>query len=332
MESMFKNIPTFAGLALCCLLLVSCGPQADESEAAKRKADRAARKARAKAAAEERRQAKIAEEKAQPEIPCSVLTYWTKRSNSVEIYRSGDNWRMNTYWYSIVPNGEVVTMFNDSNKRYLEFTDPFRSGGRRQFGERRRGRRRHHGVGSMRHGMIPGFFSGPKPRFMWSEWQKVGLEKLHGIDAVHYKRVANSPSYVPPVDDTTDMLKELAPTQSTMRGDAQRELQEIRNVTATEHLWVVDEGVPPELCKTVGFLFGSDPEMGLAVQNSATMIGIKNGKKDFSKMTFFKITGGKDSKVPANTFKPPEGYTRVKDTFSVMVDDAGAEELLYMGN
>ncbi|HMP51237.1 MAG TPA: hypothetical protein PKD05_06740 [Candidatus Melainabacteria bacterium] len=104
------------------MLLVSCGPQADESDAAKRKADRAARKARAKAAAEERRQAKIAEEKAQPEIPCSVLTYWTKRSNSVEIYRSGDNWRMNTYWYSIVPNGEVVTMFNDSNKRYLEFT------------------------------------------------------------------------------------------------------------------------------------------------------------------------------------------------------------------
>lgn len=341
MESMFNNIPTFAGLALACLLLVSCGPQADESALAKKKADRVARKARAKAAAEERRQAKLAEEKAQPEIPCSVLTYWTKRSNSVEIYRSGDSWRMNTYWYSIVPNGEVVTMFNDSNKRYLEFSDPFRPGGGRQMGEgrneqqlgeRRRGRRRHHGAGSMRHGMIPGFFSGPKPRFMWSEWQKVGVEKLQGIDAVHYKRVANSPSYVPPVDDTTDMLKELAPTQSTMRGDAQRMQQEIRNVTATEHLWVVEEDVPPELCKTVGLLFGSDPLMGLAMQSSATIVGIKNGKKDFSKMTFFKVTGVKDSKVPANTFKPPEGYTKVKDTFSVMVDDAGAEELLYMGN
>ena len=331
MESMFKNIPTFAGLALCCLLLVSCGLQADESEAAKKKADRAARKARAKAAAEKRRQARDKAANALPEVPCKILTYWTKRSNSVELCRSAESWRLNTYWYSIVPNGDMVTMFNDSNKRYLEFSDPFKPGGELHPDSRRRGRRRHHRAGSMQEGMIPSFFSGPKPRLAWSAWQKVGDEKLHGLDTIHYVRTATSPSYTPPVDGTADMLKELAPTQSTMRGDARHKVKEVRNITANEHVWVVTDA-SPELSRTVGLLFGADPELGLAVECYATIVGTKDGKKDYSKLPFFKITGVKEGMLPGNTFQPPVGYTKVKDTFSVMVDDAGAEELLYMGN
>lgn len=261
----------------------------------------------------------------------TVILVKSKRSSALEFLQSGQDWRINTYWYSIAPRDKDVVMFNDANKKCFVFNVQLyreRTNNLRHARKRRAPEFNTHGE--------PGFFSGPRSPFTWSEWKKIGEEKLKGLTTIHYRRMAKAKRYRPPEDRAATMLQNVMPARSNLgndrdRGTASSASSTLRNVTSMEDLWVWQDKSPQELRETIGSLFGCEWKLGLPVQNIERIRGTGSRGKELKVMKYMELTGVKTKELAPSKFHPPGGYKKARDLFSVMLDDEGAEQFIYLG-
>lgn len=265
----------------------------------------------------------------------SIMSLKATRTNCVEVCKRGKSWRLNTYWYSIIPSGTDLVMINDSNKKYTYIGHRWRA--KQATLERKAGGAdgvpQARGIQiTSRRKMAP-FLSGARAPVDWLEWKFLGTERLGGLKVAHHRRVGTANSYTPAADTMSSTFQAVIPGQSfaassrTGNGAAAPPL--MRNVRSVEDLWVVPEVISPELATVFNMLFGCETKFGLPVQNVESIKGVAGRKAVSCSVKYLEFLGQKTQNMKDSSFRLPEGYKKVPDYFQVMLDDEGAEQFIY---
>lgn len=264
-----------------------------------------------------------------------ILSLKATRTNCVEVCRRGNSWRLNTYWYSIIPVGTDLVMINDSNKKYAHV-------GHRWIAKQKmlqgkavgfdRGLPRRANQISSRNRISP-FLSGERSPIVWHEWKALGTERLGGLKVAHHQREGTADSYAPAFDTMCNTFQEVIPGQSfvglSRRRDGVAAPPVMRNVRSVEDLWVVPESISPELRTVFSMLFGCETKFGLPVQNVESIKSVSGSKTVSCTVKYLELLGYKSQNMKDSSFLLPQGYKKVPDYFQVMVDDEGAEQFIY---
>lgn len=257
-----------------------------------------------------------------------VFLLKTPKNNRVEVLKMGSSWRADTYWYSLIPARDRFIMFNDSSKRYaycdLKWMEPNRA---KPIVNSPLIKEANKNVSC---------FGGPRFSFSWSQWTRTRNENVCGANLALYTRTAKAKVFKRIDDGATGMLDDLLPAASdtgksvSSQIGADRKL--LRNVNATEELWVLESEKSPSLLQTIRVMFGCETRFGLPLKNIESVEGTdKSGKPGKTTITYVKLVEVRTKEMKNDSFRLPEGYKQVADQFSVMIDDAGAEQMIFTG-
>lgn len=265
----------------------------------------------------------------------SILSLKATRTNCVEVCKRGKSWRLNTYWYSIIPLGTDLVMINDSNKKYAHVGHRWRAKQAalqgKAVGVDRVLPARGNQITSSRQ-MSP-FLSGERAPVDWHEWKFLGRERLGGLKVAHHQRVGTANSYAPPADTMSSTFQAVIPGQAfvgiSRTGNGAAAPPVMRNVRGVEDLWVVPELISPELATAFNMLFGCEMKFGLPVQNVESIKGVAGRKAVSCTVKYLEFLGQKTQNMKDSSFRLPQGYKKVPDYFQVMLDDEGSEQFIY---
>lgn len=243
-----------------------------------------------------------------------ILILRTSRVNSIELITDGSRWRANTYWYSVIPGGNEFIMLNDTNKKYCWLTDQIRmTPERRQYWK------------------SFALLTMQRTDLKWSPWKKAGSEQIRGTDTVHYRRTGFAAVHRVPQDGIANIFQDSLPSAASTTVDFQNRKDLLRQVTSVEDIWIAPAvNSSPSLARCFRILFGCDTSLGIPVQNQERMTGIaSNGRRVTHLLKYLELTKISKANLVGVAFAVPKGYAKVNDRMQVMIDDEGAEGLLY---